>query len=173
MAVTLVSLAALTSAGGCGDRGDRSPFDSRAPSDPEANAVVARLEAAVNARDPAAICLLYQYPSGVCMPVWRARLARLRIPVQLHVLYVEGSCNAAPRATLRRHLARDRINSVTWVHELGSIFEVGVGMRRSGLTIPRYGSCDDSAVWDGGDPVCDEAGVEGYEDEFHECKPKT
>jgi hypothetical protein len=163
----LVTGVLLTSASGCGDR---TPYEaSREPGDAQINALVKQLETAVNARRPDAICALYNYPSPICVRIWGARLNRLRIPIKLRVLYIEGSCNGAPRATLTTHLAKDRINTVTWVYNDGGIVEVGVGTRRSSLVIPRYGSCADMDG-DGGDPGCDIAAAAGYEDEFDECE---
>jgi hypothetical protein len=163
----LVTAVLLTAASGCRDPARYEPF--REPGDAQINALVKQLETAVNARRPAAICALYRYPSPICVRIWGARLNRLRIPIKLRVRYIEGSCNGAPRATLTTHLARDRINTVTWVHGGDGIVEVGVGTRRSSLVIPRYGSCADIHGF-GGDPACDIAAAVGYEDEFNECE---
>ena len=164
----LATAAVLAGASGCGDEPLYKPRHE--PSDADIDTIVEQLQAAVNGRKPAAICGLYAYPSPHCARVWRNRLRRLQIPVDLHVRYVEGSCDGAPRATLRTRLASDRISTVTWIAGERSIIEVGIGRRRSGLTIPRYGSCEDMHDV-GGDPSCDIAGKAGYEDAFRACNP--
>jgi hypothetical protein len=133
------------------------------------DALVEQLQAAVNKRDPQAVCALYGYPSPVCVRVWSDRLERLRIPIDLRVRYVVGSCDGGPRATLTTRLVKDKINSVTYVPDRGWIADIGIGMRRSGLLVPRYGSCADMDG-SGGDPECDVASASGYEDTFNECK---
>lgn len=142
-------------------------------SDPHIERTIAELEGAVNAKDPAAVCALYTFPSSNCLSVWRKRLARIAIPVELPVAEIVYGCAGDARAKIAAPEGTAKaINSVSVAPDLpGQVGDVGFGHRRSSLVIPRYGDCADGEG-SAGDEVCDEANRWGAEDRLDLCAPR-
>ena len=167
-----VLAAVLLSPAGCGDR-DSSPYEPPTTTrDPQVERTVASLEKALNTKDPAAVCALYNFPSRNCTGVWRARLARLAIPIDLPIAEIVYGCAGDARATIDTAAGNAAINSVTVSPQVpGLVDDVGFGDRRSSLVIPRYGDCAD-AGGSAGDEVCDEANHWGALDSLDQCRPR-
>lgn len=153
---------------GCGhDSAYEPPTTTR---DPEIERTIASLEEAVNAKDPAAVCALYGFPALNCTDVWRKRLARLALPIDLPVAEIVYGCAGDARVAIVTR-AKNGINSVSVAPEVpGLVNDVGFGQRRSSLVIPRYGDCADFED-DAGDEVCDVANEWGAEDRLRLCRP--
>jgi hypothetical protein len=155
---------------GCGDR-DSSPYEPPTTTrDPRVERTVASFEKALNRKDPVAVCALYNFPSRNCTDVWRARLARLAIPIDLPIAEIVYGCAGEARATIATPAGNAAINTVTVSPQVpGVVDDVGFGHRRSSLVIPRYGDCA-AAGGSAGDGVCDEANRWGAEDSLDECR---
>jgi hypothetical protein len=78
-----VLAAALLILPGCGQSSSYEPPTTTR--DPQIEGTIASLEEAVNAKDPFAVCALYSFPAPNCAEVWRKRLARLAVPIDLPV----------------------------------------------------------------------------------------
>jgi hypothetical protein len=147
---------------GCGHGSTYEPQTTTR--DPEIERTIASLEEAVNANDPAAVCALYDFPAANCTDVWRGRLARLALPIDLPVATIVYGCAGDARVAIATRATSNAINSVTVTPAApGSVYDVGLGHRRSSLVIPRDGDCADSGG-DAGDEPCDVANKWGAED---------
>jgi hypothetical protein len=155
---------------GCGHRSSYEPPTTTR--DPLIEHTIASLEEAVNANDPAAVCALYDFPAANCTDVWRKRLTRLAIPIDLPVAEIVYGCAGDARAAIAAPTGSAAINSVTVSPDSpGVVTDVGIGHRRSSLVIPRYGDCADMDG-DAGDELCDEANRWGGEDRLDLCRPR-
>lgn len=154
---------------GCGQSSSYEPTTTTR--DPLIEHTVASLEEAVNANDPAAVCALYSFPAPKCVAVWRERLARFAIPIDLPVAEIVFGCAGDARAAIATRAGTTAINTVTVIPDSpGVVNDVGFGDRRSSLVIPRYGDCADGEG-NAGDEICDEANRWGAEDRFDLCRP--
>jgi hypothetical protein len=165
-----VPAAVLFILAGCGQSSSYEPPTTTR--DPQIERTIASLVEAVNAKDPAAVCALYSFPAPNCADVWRKRLARVAIPIDLRVAEIVYGCAGDARAAIGKRAGTNAINSVTVAPEVpGLVNDVGFGHRRSSLVIPRYGDCADGEG-NAGDEICDEANRWGAKDKLDLCRPR-
>jgi hypothetical protein len=166
-----VLVAALLILSGCGLNSSYEP--PTATRDPQIESTIAALEEAVNAKDLVAVCALYTYPSTRCSDVWRKRLGRLSLPIDLPVAEIVYGCAGDARAEIAKNGGTTPlINSVSvGANGSGQVDDVGFGSRRSSLVIPEFGDCADPGGF-AGDEVCDEANHWGAEDHLDVCAPR-
>jgi hypothetical protein len=162
LALAVLATLALAVGAGCSRQSAHEP--KSVPRYQTIEVGLAQLENAVNHRAADSICAQYQYPSSHCKRVWRQRLVRLNIPVDLRVREVVFGCAGDVRATLRTSDRPHTIGTVSMTTDMPDrIIDVGIGDRKSSLVIPRYGDCAD-AEGDAGDERCDAADEFGSKD---------